>query len=91
MLDKSKKQKLISKYKTHATDTGSPQVQIAILSEEIKELTKHLKNHKKDFSSRRGLIKKVTERRRLMRYLKREDEKTYKEIIEALKLRPINE
>ncbi len=66
-------------------------MQIAILSEEIKELTKHLKSHKKDFSSRRGLIKKVTERRRLMRYLKREDEKAYKEIIEALKLRPINE
>ncbi|MBU4315073.1 30S ribosomal protein S15 [Patescibacteria group bacterium] len=91
MLDKSKKQKLIAKFKTHATDTGSPQVQIAILTEEIKELTKHLKSHKKDFSSRRGLIKKVTERRRLMRYIKREDEKAYKEIIEALKLRPINE
>ncbi|EKD47343.1 MAG: SSU ribosomal protein S15P [uncultured bacterium] len=91
MLDKTKKQKLIAKFKTHETDTGSPQVQIAILTEEIKELTKHLKSHKKDFSSRRGLIKKVTERRRLMRYIKREDEKAYKEIIESLKLRPINE
>jgi small subunit ribosomal protein S15 len=91
MLDKAKKQKLIAKYKTHETDTGSPRVQIAILSEEIKELTAHLKNHKKDFSSRRGLIKKVTERRRLMRYIKREDEKAYRDIVEALKLRPINE
>lgn len=91
MLDKTKKQKLIAKFKTHETDTGSPQVQIAILTEEIKELTKHLKTHKKDFSSRRGLIKKVTERRRLMRYIKREDEKAYKEILEALSLRPINE
>lgn len=91
MLDKTKKQKIINKFKTHEKDTGSPQVQIAILTEEVKELTKHLRTHKKDFSSRRGLVKKVTERRRLMRYLKREDQKAYEELIEALKIRPLNE
>ncbi len=90
MLDKNKKQKIIEKYKTHESDTGSPQVQIAILTEEVKELTTHLRQHKKDFSSRRGLIKKVTERRRLMRYLKREDNKAYEQLVEDLKLRAIN-
>ncbi len=58
MLDKKKKLKLIEKFKTHKNDTGSPEVQIAILTEEIKELTRHLKENKKDFSSRRGLISK---------------------------------
>ncbi len=80
MLDPKKKQKLIEKYRTHATDTGSPQVQIAILTEEVKDLTKHLKDHKKDFSSRRGLIKKVSERRRLLKYLEREDKKAWSSI-----------
>lgn len=86
MLDPQKKKKIIEKFKTHATDTGSPQVQIAILSEEVKELTDHLKTHKKDFSSRRGLIKKVGERRRLMRYLKRTDAKAYDELMAKLKI-----
>ncbi len=86
MLDPQKKKKIIEKFKTHATDTGSPQVQIAILSEEVKELTDHLKTHKKDFSSRRGLIKKVGERRRLMRYLKRTDAKSYDELMGKLKI-----
>lgn len=81
MLTPDKKKKIIEKFKTHATDTGSPQVQIAILTEEVKELTGHLKTHKKDFSSRRGLIKKVSERRRLMKYLKREDAKAYDELM----------
>lgn len=81
MLTPDKKKKIIEKFKTHATDTGSPQVQIAILTEEVKELTDHLKTHKKDFSSRRGLIKKVSERRRLMKYLKREDAKAYDELM----------
>ncbi len=81
MLSPDKKKKIIEKFKTHATDTGSPQVQIAILTEEVKELTGHLKTHKKDFSSRRGLIKKVSERRRLMKYLKREDSKSYDELM----------
>jgi len=86
MLDVNKKKRVIEKFKTHATDTGSPQVQIAILSEEIKDLTEHLRSHKKDFSSRRGLIKKVGERRRLMKYLKREDAKAYDDLMTKLKI-----
>lgn len=81
MLNPDKKKRIIEKFKTHATDTGSPQVQVAILTEEVKELTDHLKTHKKDFSSRRGLIKKVSERRRLMKYLKREDPKAYDDLM----------
>lgn len=84
MLNPDKKKKLIEKFKMHATDTGSPQVQIAILTAEVKELTEHLKTHKKDFSSRRGLIKKVSERRRLMKYLKREDAKAYDDLMAKL-------
>jgi small subunit ribosomal protein S15 len=86
MLTPEKKKRLIEKYKTHPTDTGSPQVQIAILSEEVRELTEHLKMHKKDFSSRRGLIKKVGERRKLMKYLKREDTKAYDDLMAKLKV-----
>lgn len=86
MLNPDKKKRIIEKYKTHATDTGSPQVQIAILTEEVKELTEHLKSHKKDNSSRRGLIKKVGERRRLMKYLKREDAKAYDDLMGKLKV-----
>lgn len=86
MLQPDKKKKIIEKFRTHATDTGSPQVQIAILSEEMKELAEHLKMHKKDHSSRRGLIKKVGERRRLMKYLKREDAKAYDELTAKLKI-----
>ncbi|MBI4281670.1 30S ribosomal protein S15 [Candidatus Uhrbacteria bacterium] len=87
MLDKKKKDKLIAKYRTHATDTGSPQVQIAILSEEMKELAEHLTVHKKDFSSRRGLLKKVGERRRLLRYLEREDAKSFEDLTKKLKIK----
>lgn len=86
MLDPKKKQKIIEKFRTHESDTGSPQVQIAILSAEIDDLTGHLKQHKKDFSSRRGLIKKVHERHRLMKYLEREDEKAAKKLREDLGL-----
>ena len=86
MLDANRKKRIIDKFKTHGTDTGSPQVQIAILTEEIKELTEHLRTHKKDFSSRRGLIKKVGERRRLMKYLKREDAKAYDDLMAKLKI-----
>lgn len=89
MLEKKKKEKIIEKYKTHESDTGSAQVQIAILTEEIKELTKHLKDHKKDFSSRRGLLKKVAERRRLLSYLKREDEKAFADLVADLKLKTV--
>ncbi|MFH1631986.1 MAG: 30S ribosomal protein S15 [bacterium] len=87
MLTKKQKQNIIDKFKTHETDTGSPQVQIAILTAEVKDLTKHLRQHKKDFSSRRGLLKKVVERRRLLKYLEREDEKAHKKLVEALGLR----
>ena len=87
MLDAKKKQKIIEKFRTHASDTGSPQVQIAILTAEVADLTEHLKMHKKDFSSRRGLIKKVNERRRLLKYLEREDAKAFSKIKEALELK----
>lgn len=86
MLDKKKKDKIIAKYKTHPNDTGSSEVQIAILTEEVKELTKHLKLHKKDFSSRRGLIKKVSQRRKLLRYLERENTETFDKIVKDLKI-----
>jgi small subunit ribosomal protein S15 len=86
MIDKKKKEKIIEKFKTHDTDTGSPQVQIAILTAEIKDLSEHLKDHKKDFSSRRGLIRKVSERRRLLKYLHREDPKAYDKLVADLKL-----
>lgn len=87
MLDKKAKQKIINKFKLHATDTGSSQVQIAILTEEIKQLTKHLKQHKHDHSSRRGLLKKVSERRRLLKYLQKEDEKAFNKLAKTLKLK----
>lgn len=87
MLDKKQKQKIINKFRTHETDTGSSQVQIAILTEEIKQLTDHLKVHKHDFSSRRGLLKKVGERRRLLKYLQKEDEKAFQDLAIKLKLK----
>lgn len=87
MLDKKKKQSLIAKFKTHANDTGSPEIQIAILTEEVRELTEHLKSHKKDFSSRRGLIRKVSLRRKLLRYLEKENEKSFDDIVKRLKIR----
>lgn len=87
MLDKKTKEKLIKKFRAHETDTGSPQVQIAILSEEIKELTEHLKRHKHDFSSRRGLLKKVSERRKLLKYLQKEDAAAFQDLATKLKLK----
>ena len=87
MLDKKIKEKIIKKFRVHDTDTGSTQVQIAILTEEIKELTEHLKQHKHDFSSRRGLIKKVGERRKLLKYLQKENETQFRELAEKLKLK----
>ena len=86
MLDKRQKEKIIEQYRTHESDTGSPQVQIAILTAEIKDLSSHLLGHKKDFSSRRGLLRKVSERRRLLKYLQREDAKGYGELVTKLKL-----
>lgn len=85
-ISKEKKQKIIEKFKTHGGDTGSPQVQIAILTEEIEELTGHLRKHKKDHSSRRGLLKKVGQRRRLLRYLEKENAQGHQELVEKLKI-----
>jgi small subunit ribosomal protein S15 len=87
MLDPKKKLRLIEAYKTHKGDTGSPEVQIAILTEEIRELTKHLKEHRHDFSSRRGLFRKVGQRRRLLRYLERENAKSFEKLVIALKIK----
>jgi small subunit ribosomal protein S15 len=87
MLDKKNKEKIIKKFGTHEKDTGSPQVQIAILTEEIKELTGHLQQHKKDHSSRRGLLKKIGERKKLLKYLMKEDEKGFKELAKKLNLK----
>lgn len=87
MLDRATKDKIIKKYRVHDTDTGSSQVQIAILTEEIKQLTEHLKKHKHDFSSRRGLLKKVGERRKLLKYLQKESAEQFKELAVKLKLK----
>lgn len=87
MLSKKKKNEIIKKFQTHKDDTGSPEVQIAILSEEIDQLSEHLKEHRKDYHSRRGLLQKVGNRRRLLRYLESEDEKRYKKLIEKLGLK----
>jgi len=80
------KEDIIKKYRIHKDDTGSAEVQIAILTEEIQNLTSHLKTHKKDNSSRRGLLKKVAQRRRLLNYLKRKDVKRYELLSEKLKI-----
>lgn len=90
MLEKKIKEKIIKKYQTHPNDTGSSQVQIAILTAEIEELTEHLKRHKHDFSSRRGLLRKVSERRRLLKYLQKEDEQAFTELAKKLKLKIAN-
>jgi len=87
MLDKKKKQRIIEKFKTHKNDTGSSEVQIAILTEEVKDLTKHLRENKKDYSSRRGLLAKVSLRHRLLRYLEREDEKRFNKLVKGLGLK----
>ncbi len=77
MLTQKEKEKVIEQYKTHPTDTGSPEVQIAILSHEIERLVSHLKKFPKDFHSKRGLLTMVAKRRTLLAYLKREDEARY--------------
>lgn len=87
MLTPDKKQTIIEKYKLHENDTGSPEVQIAILTERINYLTEHLKEHKKDHHSRRGLLKMVGQRRGMLNYLKEKDIARYRSIIEQLKLR----
>ena len=81
------KNTLIEQYRKHAADTGSPEVQIALLSERINHLTDHLKSHRKDFSTRRGLLMLVGQRRRLLNYLKDRDIEGYRELIGRLGLR----
>jgi small subunit ribosomal protein S15 len=87
MLTKERKEELIRGYQLHGTDTGSPEVQVAILSHRIGYLTEHFKSHKKDHHSRRGLLKLVGQRRRLLDYLKRMDFGRYKELIGRLGIR----
>lgn len=82
-----KKQEVIDSYRLHEQDTGSPEVQIAILSERIKNLTEHFKVHKKDHHSRRGLLKLVGKRRNLLNYLKDKDLNRYREVVNRLGLR----
>ena len=82
-----RKQALIKEYAVNATDTGSPEVQVAILSERINNLTEHLKNHNKDFHSRRGLLMMVGQRRRLLDYIKGQDLERYRSTIERLGIR----
>lgn len=82
-----RKQALIAEYATKQGDTGSPEVQVAILTERITGLTEHLKMHQKDFASRRGLLMMVGQRRRLLDYLRRNDEGRYQQLIERLGLR----
>ncbi|MEE8588069.1 MAG: 30S ribosomal protein S15 [Sulfurimonadaceae bacterium] len=86
-LDAAKKQEIVSKFGKNDTDTGSTEVQIALLSTRIAELTDHLKSFKKDHASRLGLLKLVGQRRRLMRYLKRTNRESYMKTIEALSIR----
>jgi len=82
-----RKQELIKEYSRGTADTGSPEVQVAILSERIRNLTEHLQDHKKDFHSRRGLLVMVGQRRRLLDYLKKKDQGRYATLIERLGLR----
>lgn len=86
-MTKEKKAEIIREYRVHETDTGSPEVQIAILTQEINELNQHLSVHKHDFHSKRGLFQKIGQRRRLLRYLKELDLQRYGVLIEKLGLR----
>ncbi len=86
-MTQERKQEIIDTYKTHESDTGSPEVQIAILTENIQNLTSHFREHKKDHHSRRGLLKMVGQRRKLLAYLKKSDLKRYSTLIEKLGIR----
>jgi len=87
VLATERKQEIIDKFKTHAGDTGSPEVQVALLSGRITYLTEHFRTHKKDHHSRRGLLKIVGQRRRLLDYLKKKDVERYRTIIKELGIR----
>ena len=86
-LEPGAKQGVIQQYRQHQTDTGSPEVQVALLSQRISYLSNHFKTHKKDFHSRRGLLKLVSRRRRLLDYLKRSDVARYRNVVASLGLR----
>lgn len=86
-IDKAQKQTIINEFKLHENDTGSPEVQIALLSKRINYLTEHFKVHKKDHHSRRGLLKLVSQRRKLLDYLRRQDRERYEKLIGRLELR----
>ncbi|RKD34483.1 30S ribosomal protein S15 [Thermohalobacter berrensis] len=86
-IKKEEKQRIIEEYKVHDGDTGSPEVQVALLTHKINNLNEHLKKHKKDHHSRRGLLKMVGKRRGLLNYLKRKDINRYRELIKRLGLR----
>jgi small subunit ribosomal protein S15 len=87
VLAREQKANVISRFRTHQLDTGSPEVQIAILTERIGELNEHFKAHKKDHASRRGLLMMVSKRRRLLDYLKEYDTERYKDVIQKLGIR----
>ena len=87
MLAREHKADVINRFRTHQSDTGSPEVQIAILSERIGGLTEHFKSHQKDHASRRGLLMMVNKRRRLLDYLKKYDTERYKDVIQKLGIR----
>jgi len=85
-MNKKKKKNIIEKFKEHSDDTGSTSVQVALLTERINSLTEHLKAHKKDFHTRRGLLMLVGRRRNLLNYLKKKDPQKYNDVVEDLKL-----
>ncbi len=87
MLTKEKKVELVQKFGKNAQDTGSPEVQVALLTERINHLTEHFKVHKKDFAGRRGLLKMVGQRRNLLNYLRQNDIERYRSLIQELGLR----
>jgi small subunit ribosomal protein S15 len=87
MISSDKKAKIVADHQTSKTDTGSPQVQVAILTERIKELTEHLKQNKHDFMARRGLLQAVGKRKRLLKYLASQDAKAYLDLVKKLGLR----
>lgn len=87
MLKKDNKEQIIKKFAVHEKDTGSPDVQAAVLTEQINQLSDHLKTHKKDNHSRRGLLKMVSKRRKLLAYLSKENEGRYKKLIKSLGLK----
>jgi small subunit ribosomal protein S15 len=87
MLNRKQKEKVTKEVKRHEKDSGSPEYQIALFTERIKKLTSHLKKNAKDYHSRRGLLKMVAKRRKLMQYLEKKDEKGYKKIVKKLELK----